>query len=43
MALARKVARWNDREGVVVHMHSGVVVKVKSDWWFDAGFTQELR
>ena len=38
-----KVAGWRYKEGVVVRMSDGSMVKVKSDWWFKAGYTTRYR
>ena len=38
-----EVGGWRYREGVVVRMSDGSMVKVKSDWWFRAGYTERYR
>ena len=38
-----KVQQWQNREGVVIHMSGGQVVKAKSLWWYRSGFTQKTR
>jgi hypothetical protein len=41
--LVQEVRSWKGREGVVVKFSDGEMVKVKSSWWFTAGFTKERR
>ena len=38
-----EVGGWKYKEGVVVRMSDGSMVKVKSDWWFRAGYTERYR
>jgi hypothetical protein len=37
----REVRRWKGREGVIVRLEGGVLVKVKSNWWFRVGVDRD--
>jgi hypothetical protein len=39
--MVETVRAWKGREGVIVKFEGGVMVKLKSDWWFAAGHGKE--
>ena len=41
--LAGTVQSWRGREGVVVRMEGGHMVKIKSNWWFQTGYCSRFR
>jgi len=41
--VVHRVQGWQNKEGVVVQLSNGAIVKVKSDWWFRSGFNGVLR
>ena len=41
--VAREVRTWKGKEGVIVKMSDGSMVKVKSNWWFSAGYCKRHR
>ena len=41
--MCRRVHAWQGREGVVVHLRDGTVMKIKSKWWQQTSLTRELR
>ena len=42
-AIVKQVSQWKAKEGVIVRLEGGVVLKVKSDWWFTAGYCKRFR
>jgi len=41
--ISAEVEAWRGKEGVVVRMEDGEMVKVKSSWWFQAGYCRHFR
>ena len=41
--ISAEVEAWRGKEGVVVRMEDGAMVKVKSSWWFQAGYCRHFR
>jgi hypothetical protein len=40
--LRAEVQGWWNREGVIIRFTNGLWVKAKSNWWFQAGFGQQI-
>ena len=41
--VVHEVHSWKGLEGVIVTLQSGQMLKVKSDWWFRAGYCSKFR
>ena len=42
-AVAQEVLKWKGKEGVAMRMQDSTMVKIKSQWWYDAGYCKRYR